>query len=500
MTSKAETIPARIAALKDSYIRQLPQQADELSSLWQAIRQHGWTGNDANRFQVLVHRLAGTAGTFGLLSLSDYAQGLDRLLDTITFSETRPAAEDVKRIGRLLHTLLTEFNMINASFQHPVEHDLRLESASGNNRILVIADDKEFASLLGVNLEACDYKVNVIHDATATLDNEVEAFEPGLIIMAMDSAEDEAQGADVIATLRKENRQPLPIIYLSVHDDMPSTLKPPGNDAHFYLRRPVDMNVLLTCAQSLMSIKAPLQDSAQAPAIAELIANMSHELRTPLNSILGFSQLLEMDTEKNLSEKQKDSLKPILNAGWHLLDLINEVIDLAKIEADKAPLAMASIDVQTVIHQATSLTDQAARDRHITVHNQLDNNATMVLADAGRLRQVLVNLLSNAIKYGPEKTDIAINGRRDQDATVMLSISYTGAGLPEEDSRDLFTTFNRPPGSEGPDLGLVICQQLIKRMHGEIGAYNNPDGGSTFWFKLPAAADDTNDKEQPVAD
>lgn len=365
MTSKAETIPARIAALKDTYIRQLPQQADELGNLWQAIRQHGWIGNDANRFRVLVHRLAGTAGTFGLLSLSDYAQGLDKLLDTIAFSETRPAADDVKRIGQLLHALLAEFDMINASFQAPDERDPRLETA---------------------------------------------------------------------------------------------------------------------------------------PAIADLIANMSHELRTPLNSILGFSQLLEMDTEQNLTVQQKDSLKPILNAGWHLLGLLNEIIDLAKIEAGKAPLAMAGIDIQTVIRQAISLTGQAARDRHITVHNHLGNNATMVLADARRLRQVLVNLLSSTIKYSLEQTDIAINGHRDQDATVVLSISGTGTDLPENDIQDLFTTFNRPPGSEGPDLGLVICQQLIKRMHGEIGAYNSPDGGSTFWLKLQAAADDTNDKEQPVAD
>lgn len=238
-------------------------------------------------------------------------------------------------------------------------------------------------------------------------------------------------------------------------------------------------------------------------AESDFIARMGHELRTPLNSILGFSQLLEMDMDANLTEQQKSNIRTILDSGWRLLELINEIVDFSKIEAGNVPIVMNNIDINTVVHEAISLAQKTSPEKNVTINNNIDTDTTSVLADATRLRQVIVNILSNAVKYNHDNGHVDINIMRNHDDTVKLSICDTGIGIPEHAMQDLFTPFNRLGAEksdvEGNGLGLAICQKLMKLMNGDIGAYNNPDAGSTFWLKLQTPSADSNHNKQALA-
>ncbi|NNG13645.1 MAG: ATP-binding protein [Gammaproteobacteria bacterium] len=164
---------------------------------------------------------------------------------------------------------------------------------------------------------------------------------------------------------------------------------------------------------------------------------------------------------------------------------------------------MNNIDIKTVVHEAISLAQKTSTKKNVTINNNVDTKSTSVLADATRLRQVIVNILSNAVKYNNDNGHVDINIKKNHDDTVELSICDTGIGIPEHAMQELFTPFNRLGAEksdvEGNGLGLATCQQLMKLMHGDIGAYNNPDAGSTFWLKLQTPSADINDNKQALA-
>lgn len=224
-------------------------------------------------------------------------------------------------------------------------------------------------------------------------------------------------------------------------------------------------------------------------AKSAFLSSMSHELRTPLNAILGFGQLLESDAVAPLSTDQKDSVEHILKAGWHLLELINEVLDLAKIESGKVDLSIESVDPVELMAECLDLMAAMADLRSI----QLSNRSTAtgeyrVRADRTRLKQALLNLLSNAIKYNRNKGAVTVDINRMAAGWVSLSVTDTGPGLSKQQCEQLFQPFNRlgaeQTAVEGSGIGLVITKRVVEMMGGLISVVSKPGDGSTFCIEL----------------
>ncbi|MGZ5051791.1 MAG: ATP-binding protein [Methylobacter sp.] len=226
-------------------------------------------------------------------------------------------------------------------------------------------------------------------------------------------------------------------------------------------------------------------------AKSEFLSRMSHELRTPMNAIMGFAQLLESDTDAPLNDDQADSVREIRRAGRHLLELINEVLDLARIEAGRIVLSLEPVEVPALLGECAALLQPLLAERQITL--TLDNDAAAIVqADRLRLRQVLLNLLSNAIKYNRDGGNVTVGyGPATVEGRIRIEISDTGRGIAAEALPLLFNAFERIEsaydGIEGTGIGLALSKCLVEAMHGRIGVDSVLGQGSTFWLELPAA-------------
>ncbi|MEK9628106.1 MAG: ATP-binding protein [Nitrospinota bacterium] len=227
-------------------------------------------------------------------------------------------------------------------------------------------------------------------------------------------------------------------------------------------------------------------------AKSEFLARMSHELRTPLNSILGFSQLLLMDQMNSLQPLQKENVDRIVKGGQHLLELINEVLDLSKIESGSSHLNSENVSLRYLTNEICEIIEPMAANYNIKVKSTLEgNNDLIVYADRIRLKQVLLNLASNAIKYNKTNGEILITCLRFNEDKIKISISDTGIGISEKDLERIFEPFQRvqPSGTEieGTGIGLSISKQLLKTMRGSIEVESEPGKGSCFNITIPAA-------------
>ena len=229
-------------------------------------------------------------------------------------------------------------------------------------------------------------------------------------------------------------------------------------------------------------------------AKSEFLSRISHELRTPLNAMLGFAQLLSLDAEPGLAGHQREWAQQIQRAGWHLLDMINETLDLARIESGAVQLVPVPVALDPLIAACSALLATPAVQRQVSITTTLGANAGAVLADPTRLKQVLTNLLSNAVKYNREGGQVTLSTRRvSQDGSDMIEIAVadTGMGLTPEQLAALFQPYNRlgreRSDIEGTGIGLVISRGLAELMGGSLLAASEPDKGSVFTLSLPAA-------------
>jgi signal transduction histidine kinase/CheY-like chemotaxis protein len=225
-------------------------------------------------------------------------------------------------------------------------------------------------------------------------------------------------------------------------------------------------------------------------AKSDFLSSMSHELRTPLNAILGFAQLVESGTPA-LTPAQKRSIDQILKAGWYLLDLINEILDLALIESGKLSLSVEPVSLQEVLMECRSMVESQARQRSIGMAFPRLPAQSYVKADRTRLKQVLINLLFNAIKYNQPSGHVSVECAEPSPGTLRISVRDTGAGLSPEQVSQLFQPFNRlgqeGGKEEGTGIGLVVTQRLVALMGGEIGANSTQGVGSVFWVEMALA-------------
>jgi len=256
-------------------------------------------------------------------------------------------------------------------------------------------------------------------------------------------------------------------------------------------------------AQSALAIQNPrlfseIEDKSQQLEIAsqhksEFLANMSHELRTPLNAIIGLSEVLTDRMFGGLNEKQEEYLKDIYASGTHLLSLINDILDLSKIEAGRMELELTDFHLPTALDNAMILVRERAGRRSITLQMSVDERLGEVRADERKIRQVVLNLLSNAIKFPPEGGRIEV-AAVPKDGSVEVSVSDTGVGIAPEDQEKVFEEFRQvgtaEKKAEGTGLGLTLCRKFIELHGGRIWVHSQVGVGSTFTFTIPVRCGD----------
>lgn len=225
-------------------------------------------------------------------------------------------------------------------------------------------------------------------------------------------------------------------------------------------------------------------------AKSEFISSMSHELRTPLNGILGFAQLLEMNPKQTLSKLQNDYVHQILNAGNHLLNLINEILDLAKVEAGKVQLSLEPVSPIGVIKDSLEILEALAGKYQIEITTDFSDidPDLQISVDLTRFSQITMNLCSNAIKYNRKNGTMHIKIENRPDDWLRISVIDTGLGIAKDQLGFLFTPFHRLHAegtqTEGTGVGLSITQKLVEIMSGRLGVESEPSVGSTFWFEF----------------
>jgi signal transduction histidine kinase/HAMP domain-containing protein len=222
---------------------------------------------------------------------------------------------------------------------------------------------------------------------------------------------------------------------------------------------------------------------------SEFLANMSHELRTPLNAIIGFSEVLLQRMFGELNPKQDEYLQDVLSSGRHLLSLINDILDLSKVEAGRMDLELARFDVPQALQDTLVLVRERAVRHGIDLHLEVDRRLGPLVADERKIKQVLLNLLSNAVKFTPQGGRVEV-GAAPGDGGVEISVTDTGIGIAPENQELIFEEFRQVGGDyahkrEGTGLGLTLARKLVELHGGRLWVKSQPGQGSTFTFSIP---------------
>jgi signal transduction histidine kinase len=222
---------------------------------------------------------------------------------------------------------------------------------------------------------------------------------------------------------------------------------------------------------------------------SEFLANMSHELRTPLNAILGFSEVLAERMFGEVNAKQAEYLQDILSSGRHLLSLINDILDLSKVEAGRLELELGRLHLPTALDNALTLVRERATRHGITLTQSVDERVGDIVADERKVKQILLNLLSNAVKFTPEGGRVGVAATAAEDG-VTIAVSDTGIGIAPEDQAAIFEEFRQvgredARKQEGTGLGLTLAKKFVELHGGRIWVESHVRQGSTFTFTLP---------------
>src|SRR6478672_7289383 len=252
-----------------------------------------------------------------------------------------------------------------------------------------------------------------------------------------------------------------------------------------------EMGRLAAKVDSMSDQLEHIQRQLESEHKSQFLANMSHELRTPLNAIIGFSEVLHEQMFGELNERQLAYVDDVLEAGRHLLSLINDVLDLAKIEAGRMELELSQVEILDILRSAISMHSERAGRGGIQIGLTMDPGAITITADARRVRQVVFNLLSNAVKFTPVEGHVDVSAHLD-DGRVEIAVADTGPGVAAQDLDTIFEEFEQASDGkqeEGTGLGLPLSRKLVELHGGRLWVESEPGRGSTFRFTLPVRQD-----------
>lgn len=247
--------------------------------------------------------------------------------------------------------------------------------------------------------------------------------------------------------------------------------------------------------QRTIDLVAAREEAERASAAkSEFLSQMSHELRTPLNAILGFGQILAMNKDNLLTEDDKDSVQEILVAGNHLLELVNDILDLSRIEAGHLDISLEIISLNELIFSCITMTQPLADKSGIHLNDHISTDpAHNIYVDCRRFKQVVLNLLSNAVKYNRENGEVILSCKVLSNGYVRLLIEDTGLGIDDKHKEKIFEPFERLAARKiiigGTGIGLVITKRLIEAMGGKVGFESILGQGSCFWVDVPLATE-----------
>jgi signal transduction histidine kinase len=396
-----------------------------------------------------------------------------------------------------------------------------------NKKILIVEDEALIAQGIEEELLNFGYEITSKVSYGERVQAEVDKFRPDLVLMDI-KLKGKMNGIEAAHQIQSSSS--IPVVFLTAYDDrlmleqakkatpygfLAKPFRPQELNAAIelsFLRSQIEEDLktkqentnqsidtltdeslalnskLKECQKSLIQAqdKAKVADQAKR----DFLSRMSHEFRTPLNSILGFSQILQSETNDPLTDSQKKDLKHVIDSANRILQLVNDVLDLDKIEKNELPIKLEEISLNQIIEESFNQIKQSAQDKNLSIIDKIPSNEEIwVSADQKHLKNVLLNLLTNSIKYNHYNGYIELSMEFEDLKKVRLKIRDTGVGIPEDKQSQIFKPFNaiNPQTSfeEGIGLGLSISKCLMELMSGNIYFESYVDHGSSFFIELP---------------
>ncbi len=378
--------------------------------------------------------------------------------------------------------------------------------------VILVEDEKGVRATLSGILEDAGYGVVGLEKGTVAL----EVIRRGEFdIIISDIRLPDVSGLEILELAREMNPDAA-VIMVTGYASVETAIDAVNQGAYAYFIKPVNPDELKTAIANALRQQRLLQENKRlvdglqcsnkllhraneelqraTQAKSEFLAHMSHELRTPLNVIIGFSELLVDEVPGNINEEQKHCLGDILDSGKHLLNLINDILDLAKIESGKMELNLRNISLANILESLRSemMPIMAPRKQSLEIH--IAGGLTPAHADKAKVRQVLLNLLSNATKFTPDGGRIRVEVAQDG-VWCQVSVIDDGIGIEKKNQQKIFEEFCQiesplTDGKNGTGLGLTIAKQIVEKHGGQIWLESEYGKGSRFIFTLPLTAAD----------